>query len=119
MQGGDVSGQHELAGPRRQHKAWFVLCLLSETCTDAQCTNAPLGSPPLAVLCLLQQFLFLKQKCRSLFAQRKRPAKLAWTTLYRKQHRKVRSLCSLAPPPEHTHRYVLLLGHAGAAAANV
>lgn len=39
---------------------------------------------------LLQQFLFLKQKCRSLFNQRKRPAKLAWTTLYRKQHRKVR-----------------------------
>jgi large subunit ribosomal protein L24e len=39
----------------------------------------------------LQQFLFLKQKCRSLFVQRKRPAKLAWTTLYRKQHRKVRS----------------------------
>lgn len=36
-----------------------------------------------------QQFLFLKQKCRSLFNQRKRPAKLAWTTLYRKQHRKV------------------------------
>lgn len=40
---------------------------------------------------LLQQFLFLKQKCRSLFIQRKRPAKLAWTTLYRKQHRKVRT----------------------------
>jgi hypothetical protein len=38
----------------------------------------------------VQQFLFLKQKCRSLFIQRKRPAKLAWTTLYRKQHRKVR-----------------------------
>lgn len=35
-----------------------------------------------------QQFLFLKQKCRSLFMQRKRPAKLAWTTVYRKQHRK-------------------------------
>lgn len=37
----------------------------------------------------LQQFLFLKQKCKSLYNQRKRPAKLAWTTLYRKQHRKV------------------------------
>lgn len=35
-----------------------------------------------------QQFLFLKQKCKSLFNQRKRPAKLAWTVLYRKQHRK-------------------------------
>lgn len=36
----------------------------------------------------MQQFLFLRQKCRSLFNQRKRPAKIAWTTLYRKQHRK-------------------------------
>ena len=35
-----------------------------------------------------QQFLFMKQKCKSLFNQRKRPAKIAWTTLYRKQHRK-------------------------------
>ncbi|WPT16948.1 60S ribosomal protein L24-2 [Picochlorum sp. SENEW3] len=35
-----------------------------------------------------QQFLFLKQKCKALFNQRKRPAKLAWTTTYRKQHRK-------------------------------
>ena len=35
-----------------------------------------------------QQLLFLKQKCRSLFNQRKRPAKLAWTATYRKQHRK-------------------------------
>lgn len=46
-----------------------------------------LPSPPRPSL--LQQFLFLKQKCRALFNQRKRPAKLAWTTLYRKQHRKV------------------------------
>jgi large subunit ribosomal protein L24e len=43
---------------------------------------------------VLQQFLFLKQKCRSLFIQRKRPAKLAWTTLYRKQHRKVGHLAA-------------------------
>ena len=35
-----------------------------------------------------QQFLFLKQKCKALFNQRKRPAKLAWTSTYRKQHRK-------------------------------
>ena len=39
-----------------------------------------------------QQFLFLKQKCKSLFNQRKRAAKIAWTTTYRKQHRKVRRL---------------------------
>jgi large subunit ribosomal protein L24e len=37
---------------------------------------------------LLQQFLFLKQKCKAMYNQRKRPAKLAWTVLYRKQHRK-------------------------------
>ena len=35
-----------------------------------------------------QQFLFLSQKCKAMFNQRKRPAKLAWTVLYRKQHRK-------------------------------
>merc|ERR1711981_471219 len=35
-----------------------------------------------------QIFTFLKSKCRTLFNQRKKPAKLAWTTLYRKQHKK-------------------------------
>ena len=35
-----------------------------------------------------QIFTFLKSKCRTLFNQRKRPAKLAWTALYRKQHKK-------------------------------
>lgn len=39
---------------------------------------------------IAQQFLFLRKKCRSLHNQRKRPAKLAWTVTYRKQHRKVR-----------------------------
>jgi len=37
-----------------------------------------------------QQFLFINQKCKSFFLQRKRPAKIAWTTTYRKQHKKVR-----------------------------
>ncbi|KAK2075559.1 hypothetical protein QBZ16_001667 [Prototheca wickerhamii] len=32
------------------------------------------------------------KKCKSLYNQRKRPAKLAWTTLYRKQHRKDQEL---------------------------
>ena len=36
-----------------------------------------------------QQFLFMNQKCKSLFQQRKRPAKIAWTVTYRKQHKKV------------------------------
>lgn len=35
-----------------------------------------------------QIFTFLKSKCRTLFNQRKKPAKLAWTSLYRKQHKK-------------------------------
>lgn len=37
----------------------------------------------------LQQFLFINKKARRLYHQRKRPAKIAWTTVYRKQHRKV------------------------------
>lgn len=40
-----------------------------------------------------QQYLFINQKCKSMFAQRKRPAKIAWTTTYRKQHKKVRRPC--------------------------
>ncbi len=36
-----------------------------------------------------QQWLFLNRKVKSLYNQRKRPAKLAWTTTYRKMHRKV------------------------------
>ena len=35
-----------------------------------------------------QQYLFLNKKCKSLFNNRLRPAKLAWTAAYRKQHKK-------------------------------
>mmetsp|Transcript_25067 Transcript_25067/g.54505 ORF Transcript_25067/g.54505 Transcript_25067/m.54505 type:complete len:149 (-) Transcript_25067:65-511(-) len=35
-----------------------------------------------------QQYLFLNKKCKSLYHQRLRPAKLAWTVAYRKQHKK-------------------------------
>jgi large subunit ribosomal protein L24e len=35
-----------------------------------------------------QQYLFLNKKCKSLYNNRLRPAKLAWTTTYRKQHKK-------------------------------
>jgi len=35
-----------------------------------------------------QQYLFLNKKCKSLFNNRLRPAKLAWTVAYRKQHKK-------------------------------
>mmetsp|Transcript_51439 Transcript_51439/g.111987 ORF Transcript_51439/g.111987 Transcript_51439/m.111987 type:complete len:148 (-) Transcript_51439:54-497(-) len=34
------------------------------------------------------QYLFLNKKCRSLFFNKKRPAKLAWTFAYRKAHKK-------------------------------
>ncbi|KIZ02742.1 60S ribosomal protein L24-2 [Monoraphidium neglectum] len=35
-----------------------------------------------------QQYLFLNKKTKSLYHNRLRPAKLAWTTTYRKQHKK-------------------------------
>lgn len=35
-----------------------------------------------------QQYLFLNRKCKSLYAQKKRPAKLLWTTTWRKAHKK-------------------------------
>jgi ribosomal protein L24E len=35
-----------------------------------------------------QQYLFLSKKCKSLYNARLRPAKLAWTLAYRKQHKK-------------------------------
>ena len=44
--------------------------------------------PPQAFSCL-QSYLFLNKKTRRLYHQRKRPAKIAWTVTYRKQHRKV------------------------------
>jgi ribosomal protein L24E len=35
-------------------------------------------------------FLFLNGKSKKMHAQKKKPAKLAWTTTYRKAHKKVR-----------------------------
>eukprot|EP00775_Hariotina_reticulata_P010935 gene10935-11089_t len=35
-----------------------------------------------------QQYLFLNKKCKSLYHNRLRPAKLAWTTTFRKAHKK-------------------------------
>ncbi|KAF8069480.1 RPL24B [Scenedesmus sp. PABB004] len=35
-----------------------------------------------------QQFLFLNKKCKRMYHNRLRPAKLAWTTTYRKAHKK-------------------------------
>jgi len=35
-------------------------------------------------------FLFLNGKCKKMFNQKKKPAKIAWTAAYRKAHKKVR-----------------------------
>ena len=38
-----------------------------------------------------QMFIFGDSKTKQLFHNRKRPAKLAWTMLYRKQHKKIKT----------------------------
>jgi hypothetical protein len=38
---------------------------------------------------LLQVFLFANSKCKRYFHNRLKPAKLTWTAMYRKQHKKV------------------------------
>ena len=35
-----------------------------------------------------QQYLFINQKAKELYNQRKKPAKIAWTVAYRKAHKK-------------------------------
>ena len=40
-------------------------------------------------MCTQSTFLFLNGKCKKMFNQKKKPAKLAWTTTYRKAHKKV------------------------------
>jgi hypothetical protein len=37
----------------------------------------------------IQVFLFANSKCKCYFHNRLKPAKLAWTAVYRKQHKKV------------------------------
>lgn len=64
-----------------------VMVLKTQTCRFSGLKIYP-GKGMLYIRTDGQQFLFLKQKCKALFNQRKRPAKLAWTSTYRKQHRK-------------------------------
>ena len=47
--------------------------------------------------CAAQTFLFLNQKAKSLFHDRKRPAKIAWTVQFRKAHKKVGLLNDARP----------------------
>lgn len=62
---------------------------------------ADLGLPVVrggsAAPCASQTFLFLNQKAKSLFHDRKRPAKIAWTVQFRKAHKKVASQWALQP----------------------
>ena len=72
-------------------QAWSprALTVLSKLRMTGRATSrAPY--PPQDSFCL-QSYLFLNKKTRRLYHQRKRPAKIAWTVTYRKQHRKVSS----------------------------
>lgn len=40
-----------------------------------------------------QQYMFLNKKCKAYYHNRLRPAKLAWTVAYRKQHKKDQVQC--------------------------
>ena len=73
----------ELTNPR----PFFLSLNRTETCRFSGLRIYP-GRAVKFVRTDTQIFTFLKSKCRTLFNQRKKPAKLAWTALYRKQHKK-------------------------------
>jgi len=73
--------------PQSHRTVTVVMVLKTQTCRFSGLKIYP-GKGMLYIRTDGQQFLFLKQKCKALFNQRKRPAKLAWTSTYRKQHRK-------------------------------
>ena len=78
-----------------------VSCCLVDLCTCVRpalssgrvAMDSPRSSRPVllpnGVSCTAQTYLFLNQKAKSMFHQRKRPAKLAWTAQFRKAHKKV------------------------------
>ena len=69
----------------------LLACCRTQTCRFSGLRIYP-GKGTLYIRTDGQQFLFARQKCRAMFNQRKRPAKLAWTVLYRKAHRKDQEL---------------------------
>merc|ERR1711934_1248262 len=71
----------------RTRKEAGAMVIKTETCRFSGLRIYP-GRAVKFVRTDTQIFTFLKSKCRTLFNQRKRPAKLAWTALYRKQHKK-------------------------------
>merc|ERR1712039_183648 len=75
------------AGRRGCSQVASTMVIKTETCRFSGLRIYP-GRAVKFVRTDTQIFTFLKSKCRTLFNQRKRPAKLAWTSLYRKQHKK-------------------------------
>jgi ribosomal protein L24E len=82
------------------------------------------------VTLIVQVFLFANSKCKRYFHNRLKPAKLSWTAMYRKQHKKVlyitRSTFLSAPLIHFSgwlndvkhHEVVCLLNHAITPALN-
>ena len=60
-----------------------------------------------------QLFKFLSKKCASYYLQRLKPSKLAWTTLYRKQHKKDKA-DEVARKKRRTNRSVISRSIVGA-----
>merc|ERR1712039_411113 len=75
------------AGRRGCSQVASTMVIKTETCRFSGLRIYP-GRAVKFVRTDTQIFTFLKSKCRTLFNQRKRPAKLAWTSLYRKHHKK-------------------------------
>lgn len=77
---------------RRLERTWRLTCgwrawIRTETCRFSGLRIYP-GKGSRFVRGDGQVFIFLSRKVKSMFFQRKRPSKLAWTTQYRKAHKK-------------------------------
>ena len=91
-----------LVGSPRDSRAIAAVCDGRKTCPEARIRQQferelikltllfflPLDLLHLHNTTTPQQFLFINRKAKSLFAQRKKAAKIAWTTTYRKDHKK-------------------------------
>merc|ERR1712039_935815 len=75
------------AGRRGCSQVASTMVIKTETCRFSGLRIYP-GRAVKFVRSDTQIFTFLKSKCRTLYNQRKKPAKLSWTALYRKQHKK-------------------------------
>ena len=98
-----VSAHRERDKPGRRHFAalslprerpfdaeWCKMVLKTEVCRFSGLKIYP-GHGMRLTKMDSQTYLFLSAKCKRLFNLRLRPAKLAWTTQYRKAHKKVRT----------------------------